>query len=150
MHPFAYCMLPHCRSETFQSFVLSPHLLDMLVAPAEETRDILQREGLDYFFYTTEMEVCDVLPPTKLFAPAGIANYLGVKWTDGKSYLLTCRGQGVIQLTPEWVAQYKQAVESAPNCLRFFPLALMMSVREQMRGGARWGRDLELPGITSN
>jgi hypothetical protein len=148
MHPFAYCMLPHCRSETFQSFILSPHLLDMLVGSAEETRDILQREGLNYFFYTTEMEVCDVLPLTKPFAPDGIANYLGIKWNDGTSYLVTWLGPGVTRLTPEWVAQYKEAVESAPNCPRFFPLQLMLSLREQMRGGARRGRDLKFPGIT--
>jgi hypothetical protein len=148
MHPFAYCILPHCRSETFQSFILSPHLLDMLVGSAEETRDILQREGLNYFFYTTEMEVCDVLPLTKPFAPDGIANYLGIKWNDGTSYLLTWLGPGVTRLTPEWVAQYKEAVESAPNCPRFFPLQLMLSLREQMRGGARRGRDLKFPGIT--
>ena len=150
MHTFAYCMLPHCRSETFQSFILSPHLLDMLVGSAEETRGVLQREGLDYFFYTTEMEVCDVLPLTKLFAPDEIANYLGIKWNHGTSYLLTWLGPGVARLTPDWVAQYRQAVDGGPNCLRFFPRQLMLSLREQMRGGARWGRDLKLPGITPN
>jgi hypothetical protein len=150
MHLFAYCMLPHCRSETFQSFILSPHLLDMLVGSAEETRDILRREGLNYFFYTTQMEVCDVLPLTKPFAPDEIADYLGVKWNDGTSFLLTWLGPGVTRLTPEWVAQYRQAVENAPNCPRFFPLQLMLSLREQMRSGARWGSDLKLPGITPN
>jgi hypothetical protein len=150
MHPFAYCMLPHCRSETFQSFILSPHLLDMLVASAEETREILQREGLNYFFYTTEMEVCDVLPLTKPFAPGEIADYLGIKWHADTSYLLTWLGPGVTRLTPEWVAQYKDAVDNAPNCPRFFPLQLMLSLREQLRGGAHQGRDLKLPGISSN
>jgi hypothetical protein len=31
------------------------------------------------------MDVNDVLPLTKLFAPDGIAEYLGIKWTDGSS-----------------------------------------------------------------
>ncbi len=150
MHPFAYCMLPHCRFETFQSYILSPHLLDILVGSAEETRDVLQREGLDYFFYTTETKMCDVLPLTKPFAPGEIANYLGTKWTDGRSYLLTWLGPGVNQLTPEWVAQYKAAVDGEQDCLRFLPLQSMLSLREQLRGGARWGRDLRIPGFTSN
>jgi hypothetical protein len=147
MHPFAYCMLPHCRSETFQSFILSPHLLDMLVGSAEETQDTLHREDLNYFFYTTEMEVCDALPLTKLFAPDKIAEYLGVKWNDGTSYLLTWLGPGVSGLTPEWVAQYKHAVDTAPNCPWFFPRQLMLSLREQMLAGARRGRDLKLPAL---
>ena len=95
MHLHAYCMLPHCRSETFNSFILSPHLLDMLRGSAEETRDILQREGLNYFFYTTAMDFNDILPLTKPFAPDRIADYVGVKWTDGTSYLLTWIGPGV-------------------------------------------------------
>jgi hypothetical protein len=150
MHLFAYCMLPHCRSETFVSFVLSPHLLDMLVGSAEGTRDILQREGLNYFFFTTEMEVCDILPLTKPFTPEKIAGYLGIKWTDGKSYLLTWLQPGVIGLTPEWVAQYRKAIESETLCSPFYLLPSMLSLRDQMRGGARWGRDLKLPGITPN
>ena len=150
MHLFAYCMLPHCRSETFVSFVLSPHLLDMLAGSAEETRDILQREGLNYFFFTTELEVCDILPLTQPFAPDKIADYLGVKWADETSYLLTWLGPGVTPLTPEWVARYKKAIESETMCPPFYQQKSMLMLRQQLRDGAHWGRDLKLPGITPN
>jgi hypothetical protein len=124
---------------------LSPHILDMLDTSAEQTRNILQREGLNYFFYTTAMDMNDILPLTKVFAPDQIAQYIGIKWTDGTSFLLTWLGPGVIPLTPEWVAQYKKAVESAPYQPAQFPTELMLSVREQLRGNPRWGRDLKLP-----
>jgi len=147
MHLGAYCMLPHCRSETCISFTLSPHFLDMLVLPGDETRAILQREGLNYFFFTTAMDVDDYLPLLKPFAPDQIANYIGIKWTDGTSFLLTWLGSGVIPLTPEWVAQYKKAVETAPWHPVDFPLALMLNVREQLRRNPHWGSDLVLPGL---
>ena len=144
MHLGAYCMLPHCRSETFYSFILSPHLLDLLVEPPEEIRDTLRAEGLNYFFFTTEMDVNDVLPLTKLFAPDQIAEYLGIKWTDGSSYLLTWLGPGVTPLTSEWVAGYRKAVARAPYEPAGFPLGLMLNLREQLRRAPRWGRDLEI------
>lgn len=144
MHLGAYCMLPHCRSETYFSFILSPHLLDMLAGSAEDTRSLMQAEGLNYFFYTTEMDLNDILPLTKPFAPDAIADYIGVKWTDGTSYLLTWLGPGVTPLTPEWVAQYKGAVANAPYYPKGVPLGLLLSVRDQMRNGARWGTDLTL------
>jgi hypothetical protein len=144
MHLGAYCMLPHCRSETFYSFILSPHLLDLLVEPPEEIRDTLRAEGLNYFFFTTEMDVNDVLPLTKLFAPDQIAEYLGIKWTDGSSYLLTWLGPGVTPLTSEWVAGYRKAVARAPYEPAGFPLSLMLNLREQLRRAPRWGRDLEI------
>ena len=133
MHLGAYCMLPHCRSETLYSFILSPRFLDMLAGSAEETRDILHQEGLDYFFFTTEMDVNDVLPLTKLFAPDHIADYIGIKWTDGSSYLLTWLGQGVAPLTAAWVTRYREAVEHAPYQPKGFPLPLMLALREKMQ-----------------
>ncbi|MBV8779713.1 MAG: hypothetical protein JO258_21180 [Alphaproteobacteria bacterium] len=147
MHLGAYCMLPHCRSETFFSFILSPRLLDLLAASAEGECDILHREGLDYFFYTTAMDLNDILPLTQAFAPERIADYVGIKWSDGTSYLLTWLGPGVEPLTAEWVARYKQAVETAPYQPRSFPLALMLNLRQQLQGNPTWGRDLTLPGI---
>jgi len=147
MHLLTYCMLPQCRAETFVSFILSPHFVDLLAGSAEETRDILHREKLDYFFYTRAMDVCDVLPLMQPFTPDKIADYLGVKWTDGTSYLLTWLGPGVAPLTPEWVAQYRKAIVGAPSQPRGFPVAQMLDLRRQMNRdpAPRWGRDLTLP-----
>jgi hypothetical protein len=147
LHLHTYCMLPHCRSETFYSFILSPHLLDLLVASGDQVRDVLQHEGLNYFFYTTEREIQDALPLIKPFAPDNIADYLGIKWTDGTSYLLTWLGPGVAPLTPEWVAQYKQAVATGNSSPNNFSLSMFLDLRKQMRGNPHWGRDLKLPGI---
>jgi hypothetical protein len=149
MHLWTYCMLPHCRAETFFSFVLSPRLLDLLEVSPEDARAILQGEGLNYFFFTTAMPVDDILPLIKPFAPDRIADYVGVKWTDGTSYLLTWFGPGATPLTQEWVAQYRNAVETAPGSPNGFSLPLMLSLREQLRGNPRWGRDLKLPAATN-
>ena len=104
----------------------------------------MQTGGLNYFFFTTEMDVNDVLPQTKLFAPNQIGEYLGIKWTDGPSYLLTWLGPGVTPLTPEWVAGYQNAVDRAPYEPAGFPLSLMLHLREQLRRAPRWGHDLEI------
>ena len=147
MHLGAYCMLPRCRSETFYSFVLSPRLLDLLADSGDQVRDILQQEGLNYFFFTTKMDIWDVTPLLKPFEPDNIANYLGVKWTDGTSYLLTWLGPGVTPLNAEWIAQYKHAIAVAPGPPNNFPLDLMSNLREQMQHNPHWGRELTLPGI---
>jgi hypothetical protein len=147
MHLWTYCMLPHCRAETFYSFILSPRLLDLLAGSAEQDRAILRGEGLDHFFFTTAMPIQDVLPLLAPFMPDRIADYLGVEWTDGTSYLLTWLGPGVTPLSREWVARYRNAVETAPDMPTHFPLALMRQLREQLRAGPHRGSDLELPGI---
>lgn len=92
----------------------------------------------------------DILPLTPAFAPEQIAKYVGVKWTDGKSFLLTCLGPGVALLTAARVAQYKKAVDTAPYQPAHFPVQLMLDLREQMRSNPHWLTDLRLPGITSN
>ena len=149
MHLGAYCMLPHCRAETFISFLLSPHLLDMLAGTPEEIRDVLQKEDLNYFFYTTEMDIFDILPLMRPFAPEEIDKYIGIKWTDGTSFLLTWLGPGVSPLSREWVARYKKAVDAAPAAPAGFPIAMMLSLRDQLKDKRRWLSDLKILGIAT-
>jgi hypothetical protein len=148
LHLWAYCMLPHCRSETDFSFVLSPNLPAVLLGPAAAARDILRREGLDYFFYTTAMPLDDLLPFADLFAPGRIADYIGVRWTDGTSYLLTWLGPGVTPLSAEWLAQYGDAVRRLSPDRPNLSMALLRDLRDALlRGTPHWGSELNLSGV---
>jgi len=147
MHLLTYCMLPHCRIETFFSFILSRHLPELLRGPAEDARAILRREGVNYFFYTTAMDIKDILPLVTPFTPDNIAHYVGVKWTDSTSYLLTWLGPGIAPLTPEWVEQYRRAVAAAPGPPNGFPVSTILDMDKQLHAGAHWGRELKVPGV---
>jgi hypothetical protein len=141
-HLWTYCMLPQCRSETYFSFILSRRFLDVLFAHPEEEKAILAREGLNYFFFTTKMPIKDVLPQTALFAPDEIGKHLGIKWTDGSSYLLTWLGPGVKPLSPEWLAVYRQAQEKRLST--GYPIPLMEGVRMELTDDPHWGSQLPL------
>jgi len=45
-----------------------------------------------------------------LFAPDNIAKYLGLRWTDGTTNLLTWLGPDITPLSPDWLATYCRIV----------------------------------------
>ena len=60
----------------------------------EEAKRALQAADLNYFLFTREDSIADPLPLSPLFTPDNIGRYLGVRWTDGTSVLLTWLGPG--------------------------------------------------------
>src|SRR5215216_4738052 len=112
----AYCMLPKCKMDSFTSVNMSPDYDRVLVGPPEEARDILQRAGLNYFLYSTssDLGVQDILGHAPLFIPDNIANYLGIRWTDGTTYLLTWLGPDTTPLDESWLAAYRAARSHEP------------------------------------
>jgi hypothetical protein len=117
-HVHSYCMLPDCRLESNGSFLMSPHLFDIMFGPPDKARDILQREGLNYFFISRELAIRDIRPAVGLFSPEHIGDYLGIKWTDGTTYLLTWIGPDVAPLSAEWLAEYRRQCSESPEVAR--------------------------------
>jgi len=85
----------------------------------KQASDTLKREGLNYFFFSRELGTSrtDLLPVSQLFAPDQIGNYLGIKWTDGTSYLLTWLGPDVQPISPAFrsVRGVGRAITSGNN-----------------------------------
>jgi hypothetical protein len=148
---WSYCMLPDCRVEGFQSFSISPHAPEVFFGSAEKAKRILQSEGLNYFFISWDLQDRDVLPCAPLLSVEHIAENLGVKWTDGTSYLLTWLGPGITPLTPEWIAKYREHLKveiSWTRCDENPPhLFLGRKVYEQVLQGKRWGAQIDISGF---
>ena len=79
------------------------------------------------FYFTREYSITDPLPLSPLFTPDNIGRYLGVRWTDGTSVLLTWLGPGVQPLTPAWLAAYREAVINS-GTVASFPYDLMKQI----------------------
>jgi len=114
----SYCMVPGCWVESVVSFKMSGKLDEILTAPPERARQLLQDAGLNYFLVSEDARLIDLLPYSKLFAPDTIGRYLGIKWTDGTTFLLTWVGPDTTPLTPEFSKIYRQLLDK-PEMLWF-------------------------------
>ncbi len=135
-----YCMLPDCRVQQFFSMRLSPRSFDIFLGEAPQARAILQEEKLDYFLIEMDDGLVDPLPCSALFSPEHIADYLGIKWTDGTHFLLTWLGPDIEPLTPAWIAAYKNKIDQG-SCGY---LTMLSDLKEQLRKNPRWGADLRV------
>jgi len=118
-HIHSYCMLPDCRVESWISFLL-PHDRDVMFGSPAVAQRALQASGLNYFLFSRELPIFDPLPLSPLFSPDNIARYLGVRWTDGTTALLTWLGPGVQPLNEAWLSNYREAVEHSAT-VRGYP-----------------------------
>jgi hypothetical protein len=145
-----YCMLPGCRFESLLVSSMSKHREEILFGSPENARQILHREGLDYFYISTRLPLLDVLQCTPLFSPDTIQNYLDVIWTDGRDVLLTWKGQGGERPSSEWLERYRKAVTPSqylPDCAneRTSFAAIGRRVASEVAKGKRWGAEIPLP-----
>lgn len=107
-HVHSYCMLPGCNVQTVQAFRFSPHWATVYFDTPERAAAVLRSEGLNYFFFSTELgEVPDLLESSPLFAPDQVSKYLGVRWTDGRNYLLSWVGPDTTPLDPDVLIRHK-------------------------------------------
>lgn len=103
-----YCMAPHCQIESVISFKLSSHLNEILNGTPEEAKKILQQEGLNYFLFTNDGLLLDLLPYSSLFNPSTISKYLAIKWTNRTTYLLTWPGPDTRPIDEAFLRAYKR------------------------------------------
>jgi len=146
----SYCMIPGCRVESHLSSKMSARRAEILYGPPEVAKDVLQGEGLNYFFIATRLDIRDPLICTPLFAPDTIREHMGVKWTDGTDALLTWKGPGVAPLSAEWVDKYRATLKASPHtpdCTGNGPPFSYIGrrVHDDVVKGKRWGREIEPP-----
>lgn len=148
MHAHSYCMLPDCRMETFPAFIMGRDWDRLMFGSAEEGRSALQSAGLNYFLFSRELAdhlgIVDVLPRSALFSPANIGRYLGIRWTDGKTALLTWAGSDTVPLDQQWLADYRHAVERS-GAVNSFPYAAMKKIYRDLRAKPHPWRSFKLP-----
>jgi len=120
----SYCMAPGCLIESTISFKMSGRLDDILGGDPSLAKKLLQEAGLNYFLFMKDARLRDLLPYSKLFAPGTIGQYLGIKWTDGSTFLLTWSGAGTSPIGPAFLSEYeKRLAEPADPWFLFSKLA---------------------------
>jgi len=118
-HIHSYSMLPNTD---LRSFMSSATPLDIaLTKTREETRRAFEKDGISYFFISTELSLTTPLPFSPFFSPQTIGDHLGVKWTDGTSYLLTWAGPDTQPLDRNFLERYAKQVKEC-SFLDFFPV----------------------------
>jgi uncharacterized membrane protein len=137
-----YCMVPGCLIESAVSFKMSGRLDDILGGSPELAKQRLQEAGLNYFLFMKDYRIIDLLPFSKLFAPETIGRYLGVKWTDGSTFLLTWIGPDTRPIGSDFLEAYarRRAEPDALRWFRFDELApLIVKITPRMRAATQWG-----------
>jgi hypothetical protein len=112
-HIWSYCMLPDCNMQQFISERFSRSWQTVLFGQPEQGINALRSEGLNYFFFSTELPMeNDPLAISPIFSPDEIAKHLAVRWTDGTSYLLTWPSERTQPIDEKFLVAYRRAVEA--------------------------------------
>jgi hypothetical protein len=138
----SYCMVPGCLIEDVISFKMSGRLDDILGGDPELAKQRLQEAGLNYFLFMKDYRIIDLLPFSRLFAPDTIGRYLGVKWSDGSTFLLTWIGPDTTPIGPDFLDAYERR-RAEPDALRWFRFdelaPLIATIAPRMRAASQWG-----------
>jgi hypothetical protein len=138
----SYCMVPGCLIESVISFKMSGRLDEILGGDPELAKQRLQEAGLDYFLFMKDLRIIDLLPFSRLFAPDTIGRYLGIKWSDGSTFLLTWIGPDTTPIGPGFLDAYERQ-RAAPDALQWFKFdelsPLIVSIAPRMRAATQWG-----------
>ena len=138
----SYCMVPGCLIESSVSFKMSGRLDEILGGDPKLAKRLLQEAGLNYFLFMKDYRIIDLLPFSKLFAPETIGRYLGVKWSDGSTFLLTWIGPDTTPIGPDFLEAYERR-RAAPDALQWFKfdelVPLIAAIAPRMREATHWG-----------
>jgi hypothetical protein len=137
----SYCMVPGCLIESAISFKMSGRLDEILGGDPELAKQRLQEAGLNYFLFMKDYRIIDLLPFSRLFAPDTIGRYLGVKWSDGSTFLLTWVGPDTTPIGPDFLEAYTRR-RAAPDALQWFKFdelaPLIATIAPRMRSATQW------------
>ena len=112
-HIWSYCMLPDCNMQEFVSERFSKSWQTVLYGQPERGIDALRGEGLNYFFFSSELPMTnDPLPTSAIFSPDEIRKHLAIRWTDGTSYLLTWPNERTQPIDEKFLDAYRRAAEA--------------------------------------
>jgi hypothetical protein len=138
----SYCMVPGCQIESVISFKMSGRLDEILGGEPELAKQRLQEAGLNYFLFMKDYRIIDLLPFSRLFAPDTIGRYLGVKWSDGSTFLLTWIGPDTTPIGPDFLEAYERR-RAEPDALQWFKFdqlaPLIATISPRMRSATQWG-----------
>jgi hypothetical protein len=138
----SFCMVPGCLIEDVISFKMSGRLDEILGGDPELAKQRLQEAGLNYFLFSKDYRLMDLLPYSRLFAPDTIGRYLGVKWNDGSTFLLTWIGPDTTPIGPDFLKAYERR-RAEPDALRWFKFdqlaPLIAAISPRMRSATQWG-----------
>jgi hypothetical protein len=145
VNAYTYCLLPDCKM--MSSFtVLMPGWDRLMWGTPEEGHQALQAAGLNYFLISRELPVTDPLLLSPLFSPDNIARYLGVRWTDGTTTLLTWPGPDTKPPDEAWLADYRRLLAAqALNLQQRYSIANMKTAFERLNAMPHPWRPCDLP-----
>jgi hypothetical protein len=129
-------MAPDCAIESVFSFKMSGRLDEILGGDPELAKQRLQEANLNYFLFMKGTPLSDLLPYSRLFAPEIIGQYLGVRWSDGSTFLLTWIGPNTAPVEPDLLDAYTRrlAEPDATGWFRFDELApQIVAITPRMR-----------------
>jgi hypothetical protein len=133
--------VPLCKIESVVSFKMAARMDEILSGPPDLSRQLLKEAGLNYFLFSKEHRLLDMLPFSRLFDPLVIGQYLGIAWTDGTTYLLTWASATTKPIDEDFLAAYtaRRAAEESPPWFLFRDLIpyLQASVAELRRPNPR-------------
>jgi predicted nucleic acid-binding protein len=138
----SYCMVPGCLIESVMSFKMSGRLDEILGGDPDLAKRRLQEAGLNYFLFDKNYQIIDLLPFGRLFAPETIGLYLGVKWSDGSTFLLTWAGPQSRPIGPDFLDAYTHRLAEADptHWFKFDELVpLIATITPRMRSVTEWG-----------
>ena len=121
---------------------MSGRLDEILGNDTELAKRRLQEAGLNYFLFMKDYRLLDLLPFGRLFSPETIGRYLGVKWTDGSTYLLTWAGPETTPIGSDFIDAYTRRRNEfdITQWFRFADLASqIVSISPRLRTVTGWG-----------
>ena len=144
MHLESTCMLPDCRMTTSVHAIMTPSWDRLMWGTPEDGRSALRAAGVNYFLVSRELDIRDPLPLSPLFSPDNIGRYLGIRWTDGTTTLLTWSGRETTALDDAWLSNYRRAVAASGWVKRFSRIG-MKTVFDRLHAMPHPWRPVDLP-----
>jgi hypothetical protein len=144
MHLDSYCMLPDCKIMTYPNFIMTRSWDRIMWGTPEQAREVLRAAGFNYFLFSRELLINTPLPLSRLFSPDNIGRYVGIRWTDGTTTLLTWSGPDTTAPDQAWLSDYQRAV-STSRLVQNFPNARMKAIFDRLHATPHPWRSVDLP-----
>lgn len=143
---YAYCTAPNCWMESVFSFKQSAKLDEILTAPPQRGKELLQAAGINYFLVLRDVPLADLLPYSPLFSPDAIGDHLALKWTDGSAFLLTWKSPDTTPLTPEFYETYTGLLRRPEHpWFKFSQLVPYLPEATAALRAKQWGKPAAFP-----
>jgi hypothetical protein len=138
-HSTSFCMLPDCYVASYPAFIMGRDWDRIMFGTPEEAKDALQKAGLNYFLFSKELGSVDPLMTAPLFSPEMISRYLGIRWTDNTTALLTWLTPETRPLDESWLQAYRRTAATVPS------VGYLNAVFAQLRATPHPWRTVKLP-----